>query len=84
MKVDKRLINLMKDSDAYYVICVTGDTHVTSINGKSNNPLEIVHKLTQAMLGSIGKVMETKECTNAQPLLVTIMEAIKRWPKLKE
>lgn len=83
MKVEKRVIKLMENSDAYYLICVNGDNHVTYIDSKSKNSLHAVHKIVQGMLGSISKSINTKEWTNAQPLLVTITEAIKRWPKLK-
>ena len=84
MKIDKRLIKAMEDSDAYYVICVNGDTHITAIDGKTNNDLKTVHKLVQAMLGSISKCIDKKEWNNSQPLLITIIEAIKRWPVLKK
>ena len=81
MKIDKELIDIIENADAYYIIAVKGETHATKTSGKYTDDLQTIHHIVQGMLGSIDMAIKKKEVHNAWPLFVLITEAIKRFPK---
>jgi hypothetical protein len=80
MKLDKKLIEEIENSDACYIIGVKGKTNFTAIQGRYSNDLETVHHLVQGMLGNIDASVTKKKWNNSQPLMILIYEAIKRFP----
>ena len=82
MKLDKKLIDYIENSDAYYIVAVKDGKNITSCQSKDNDVLTASHLIAGALLGGIKSAIEDKELVNNVPILVTIAEAIKRFPQL--
>lgn len=83
MELLKEEIDLVKKSDAYYLLAVQGEEHFTSIDGIYNDRIKTIHKLIQALLGSLKNGMSTGN-SNGVFLLTFIQTAINTFPELRK
>lgn len=82
MKLDKKIIDYIENSDAYFIVAVKGNENATSCQAKNESAMTATELIAAALLSSIKKAIDEKETVNIMPILVTISKAVKLFPEL--
>jgi hypothetical protein len=83
MKLDKKILDYIQNADAYYLIAIKNNQHLSSIQGIDNDVIETIHKIVSGMLGDIDRCIQQKQYNNSSVLMILISEAIKRYPQFE-
>jgi len=84
MKLDIKSIELIEKSDAYYIIVIKDEKNFSLMRGIYSEQIQTVKKIVEGMLGIVNESINKNNLGNSQPLMLFIMQAIKKFPIFKK